>query len=253
MRNRQGVTSTQIQRTGYHNVTNVVLGPAFLWIGWFGFNSGSALGSNMRAVSACMSTHIAACAGGVTACLLGIALVWFRANRDTSEPARSPTRQYSIITFCNGAVAGLVAITPAAGYVRSQSIHKPSFLTDYSTFQVPVSFSPLFGILGALFCNIALDLSKYFWDSLDIFAVHAIGGLVGMILTGFFARSVFHRTVPNCLTTNFVYPNRADIPQLDGFTTIPGGGLSGHWVQLGLTPSTPSIASFYTDRLIESK
>lgn len=194
MRNRQGVAPIQVQRTGHHNVTNVVLGTAFLWIGWFGFNGGSALGSNMRAVSACMSTHIAACAGGVTACLLGMALVWFQANRDTSGPAQLPTRQYSIITFCNGAVAGLVAITPAAGYV-------------------PVSFSPLFGILGAFFCNIALDLSKYFWDSLDIFAVHAIGGLVGMILTGFLARD--------------------DIPQLDGFTTIPGGGLSGHWVQLG--------------------
>ena len=203
MRNRQGVTPIQVQRTGHHNVTNVVLGTAFLWIGWFGFNGGSALGSNMRAVSACMSTHIAACAGGVTACLLGMALVWFQASRNTSEAARLPTRQYSIITFCNGAVAGLVAITPAAGYVRSQSVRKPSFLTDYSTFQVPVSFSPLFGILGALFCNIALDLSKYFWDSLDIFAVHAIGGLVGMILTGFLARSVSHRTVPNCLIANF--------------------------------------------------
>lgn len=91
-----------------HNVVNVVLGTAFLWIGWFGFNGGSALGANLRAVSACISTHLAACAGGV----MGTMLEYVAASRRSTDSGK-----FSIVGFCNGAVAGLVAITPAAGYV----------------------------------------------------------------------------------------------------------------------------------------
>jgi Amt family ammonium transporter len=91
-----------------HNIVNVVLGTAFLWIGWFGFNGGSALGANLRAVSACISTHLAACAGGV----MGTILEYYAASKRKGEVGR-----FSVIGFCNGAVAGLVAITPAAGYV----------------------------------------------------------------------------------------------------------------------------------------
>jgi ammonium transporter, Amt family len=91
-----------------HNVVNVVLGTAFLWIGWFGFNGGSALGANLRAVSACISTHLAACAGGV----MGTLFEYIGESRTEGVMGR-----FSVIGFCNGAVAGLVAITPAAGYV----------------------------------------------------------------------------------------------------------------------------------------
>ncbi|KAH0555823.1 hypothetical protein GP486_006233 [Trichoglossum hirsutum] len=102
-----------------HNITNVVLGTLFLWIGWFGFNGGSALGANLRAVSACVSTHLAACAGGVC----GILMEWMWESLEAVQADYQPEGKtpglYSIISFCNGAVAGLVAITPAAGYVRS--------------------------------------------------------------------------------------------------------------------------------------
>ena len=94
-----------------HNVVNVVLGTALLWIGWFGFNGGSALGANLRAVSACISTHLAACAGGVMGTMIDYT-GYTRSSRRLHDGGK-----FSILGFCNGAVAGLVAITPAAGYV----------------------------------------------------------------------------------------------------------------------------------------
>jgi Amt family ammonium transporter len=97
-----------------HNVVNVVLGTTLLWIGWFGFNGGSALGANLRAVSACISTHLAACTGGVMGCLFEYLATYM------NQPLNSVHRgKFSIVSFCNGAVAGLVAITPAAGYVSA--------------------------------------------------------------------------------------------------------------------------------------
>ena len=140
-----------------HNVTHVIIGTVFLWVGWFGFNGGSALGANLRAVSACVVTHFAACTGGVTWVLLD-----YRVDK-----------KYSAVGFCSGCIAGLVAITPASGYV-------------------PIWSSVIFGVVGAIACNFATKL-KYTLrvdDSLDIFAVHAIGGLVGNLLTGLFAASV---------------------------------------------------------------
>mgnify|MGYP003629453579 FL=1 len=92
-----------------HNTVNAVLATALLWIGWFGFNGGSALGANLRAVSACVSTHLAACAGAV----MGSVLEYIAASRREVDAGK-----FSVVGFCNGAVAGLVAITPAAGYVR---------------------------------------------------------------------------------------------------------------------------------------
>ena len=137
-----------------HNVTHIVIGTVFLWVGWFGFNGGSALGANMRAVSACVVTHLAASVGGFTWCFLDYRL----------------DRKWSTVGFCSGAIAGLVAITPASGYVPAWS-------------------SVIFGVVGAVCCNFATKL-KYLInvdDSLDIFAEHAVGGLVGNILTAFFA------------------------------------------------------------------
>jgi len=96
-----------------HSVTNVVLGTTLLWVGWFGFNGGSALGANLRAASAILATHVAACAGGS----VGLILEWLfvlptRAlRRDTGRDTSS------ILGFCDGAISGLVAITPAAGFV----------------------------------------------------------------------------------------------------------------------------------------
>jgi len=82
-----------------HNVTYIVLGTVLLWIGWFGFNAGSALGANLRAVMAAMVTNLSACVGGITWCLLDYRL----------------ERKWSTVGFCSGVIAGLVCITPGSG------------------------------------------------------------------------------------------------------------------------------------------
>ena len=101
-----------------HNIVNVVVGTIFLWIGWFGFNGGSALGANIRAISACVSTFLAASAGGVTWSFLEYLLLWLKDyGRDDKDMTREG--KFSVLGFCNGVIAGLVAITPAAGYVSA--------------------------------------------------------------------------------------------------------------------------------------
>lgn len=137
-----------------HNVTQVIIGTVFLWVGWFGFNAGSALSANLRAVIAAMVTNLAASVGGVTWCLLDYRL----------------EKKWSAVGFCSGVVAGLVAITPGSGYV-------------------PVWSAVIYGVVGGSACNYATKVKFLLGidDSLDIFAVHAVGGLVGNLLTGFFA------------------------------------------------------------------
>ncbi|KAI9512778.1 ammonium transporter AmtB-like domain-containing protein [Russula earlei] len=138
-----------------HNASYVVLGTVFLWFGWFGFNGGSALGANLRAIQACIVTHLAASTGGLTWMLLD-----YRVDG-----------KWSAVGFCSGAVSGLVAITPGSGFVGSPA-------------------AICFGVLGGAFCNFATQLKFIFHydDALDIFAVHTIGGLVGNVLTGIFAQ-----------------------------------------------------------------
>ncbi|KAI0065053.1 ammonium transporter [Artomyces pyxidatus] len=163
-----------------HNTTYVVLGTVFLWFGWFGFNGGSALGANLRAIQACIITNLAASVGGLTW------MFWdWRLER-----------KWSVVGFCSGAVCGLVAITPASGFVGSPA-------------------SVLFGVLAGTVCNFATQLKflLHYDDALDIFAVHGIGGILGNILTGIFAQS--------------------SVAGFDGIAVIPGGWLDGHWVQLG--------------------
>lgn len=162
-----------------HNVTHIVIGTVFLWVGWFGFNAGSALAANMRAIMAAVVTNLAACVGGITWCVLDYRL----------------ERKWSTVGFCSGVVAGLVAITPGSGYV-------------------PVWAAVPYGILGAAFANYATKLKFLVRidDALDIFAVHGVGGLVGNILTAFFAADY--------------------IAHLDGVSVIPGGWLNRNWIQL---------------------
>lgn len=151
---RQGYSATGGMPYRPHNVTHVVLGTMFLWVGWFGFNGGSALAANVRAVMACFVTHTSAATGGVTWLLLDYRL----------------DRKWSTVGFCSGVISGLVAITPAAGYVPAWS-------------------AIIFGIVGAVTCNFATKI-KYLVrvdDALDIFAVHGVGGIVGNLMTGLFA------------------------------------------------------------------
>jgi ammonium transporter, Amt family len=151
---RSGYSDTHGLPYRPHNVTHVVIGTVFLWVGWFGFNGGSALSANLRAAMACVVTNLAASVGGVTWVLLDYRL----------------DRKWSTVGFCSGCIAGLVAITPASGFVPAWS-------------------APIFGIVGAIACNFATKL-KYILktdDALDIFAEHGVGGIVGNLLTGIFA------------------------------------------------------------------
>ncbi|KAF2007590.1 Rh-like protein/ammonium transporter [Amniculicola lignicola CBS 123094] len=190
------------------HVPTVLVGTILLWLGWFGFNGGSALGANMRAVSAIISTHLAACAGGITGSVLEnlynrVILSNIRRKRmEKNEPPLSREERGTlrhrffkrmVISFCNGAIAGMVAVTPASGYISPY-------------------YSPIFGVVGSLSALYALRLSKFLFDPLDIFAIHAVSGFVGMVLTAFFAS--------------------ADIVALDGYNRIPGGFVDHHWKQI---------------------
>ena len=138
-----------------HNIPMTVLGAAILWVGWFGFNAGSALGANELAANAFVVTQVAAAAG-----LLGWVLVeWIRSGKPT------------ILGAVSGAIAGLVAITPAAGYVT-------------------VLPSVAIGLIGGGVCYTAVAIVKErfgYDDSLDAFGVHGIGGMWGAIATGLWA------------------------------------------------------------------
>lgn len=154
------------QRTGYnknhglpyrpHSVTNVVLGTVFLWVGWFGFNGGSALGMNLQAIFACYITNLSACMGGLAWILLDYRL----------------EKKWSTVGFCSGAISGLVGITPAAGFV-------------------PAYGAIVIGVVSGIGCNFATKLKFLIGvdDALDIFAVHGVGGMIGNILTGIFGAS----------------------------------------------------------------
>jgi len=138
-----------------HNLPFTVLGAALLWFGWFGFNAGSALGANELAANAFITTHIAAAAAGFTWALIE----W--------QHHGAPT----ILGAATGAVAGLVAITPACGFVNPMN-------------------AIFIGIIVSLFCYIAVVLIKSWLgydDSLDAFGVHGVGGIWGTLATGLFA------------------------------------------------------------------
>lgn len=190
------------KRTGYgtpklnyrpHNVTHIVIGSVFLWVGWFGFNAGSALSANLRAVMAAVVTNLAACMGGITWCLVDYRL----------------EGKWSTVGFCSGLISGLVAITPGSGFVPAWS-------------------AVVFGVCAGLACNFATKIK--FWvnadDALDIFAVHAIGGVVGNLLTGVFAADY--------------------IAHLDGYTEIAGGWLNGNWIQLAYQAADSAAGMAYS-------
>jgi len=137
-----------------HNMTYVLLGTGLLWFGWFGFNAGSALGANGTAAVAFVNTNSAAAAAA-----LGWSVIeWIRNGKP------------SALGFASGAVAGLVVITPAAGFVTVQS-------------------AVVMGLIVSLVCYGAIFLKEKlgYDDSLDAFGVHGVGGTLGAILTGVFA------------------------------------------------------------------
>ncbi len=155
------------KRVGYnhkpirpHNLPFTVLGGALLWFGWFGFNAGSALAADGLAANAFITTHIATAAAGLTWAFVE----WWHNGTPT------------ILGTVTGVVAGLVAITPACGFVNPMN-------------------AMFMGMIVAVVCYVAVSIIKGklgYDDSLDAFGVHGVGGTVGTVLTGIFAEKAIN-------------------------------------------------------------
>ena len=167
-----------------HSMVLSFIGACLLWVGWFGFNAGSALGATPLATSAFVNTHFATAA----AALGWTVFEWFHNGKPTALGAIS------------GAVAGLVAITPASGFVQPMSALviglAAGFLCSFMVFQVKSRFG--------------------YDDSLDAFGVHGAGGTLGAVLTGLLAASII----------NPIYGKDA------AGNNIPTGAIDGHWGQI---------------------
>jgi ammonium transporter, Amt family len=179
------------KRVGYpkqpmppHNLVLSFIGACLLWVGWFGFNAGSALASNSLASSAFVATHFGAAAAAISWSLAE----WIKNGRASALGAIS------------GSVAGLVAITPAAGFVGPMPALVIGFVAGIVCFLMVTRFKAIFG----------------YDDSLDAFGVHGAGGTTGALLTGVFARAIY----------NPIYGAENGVNR-------PTGGLDGHWVQVG--------------------
>jgi len=167
-----------------HSMVFSFIGACLLWVGWFGFNAGSALNSGPLATSAFINTHFAAAA----AALGWTVAEWIHNGKPTALGAIS------------GAVAGLVAITPASGFVQPMS-------------------ALAIGVIAGVLCSFMVFEVKSrlgYDDSLDAFGVHGAGGTFGALLTGIFAVSVINPAFGN---------DAAGKP-------LPTGGIDGHWAQL---------------------
>jgi ammonium transporter, Amt family len=175
------------KRVGYpkqamppHNLVLSFIGACLLWVGWFGFNAGSALASNGLASSAFVATHFGAAAAAMSWSLAE----WIRNGRPSALGAIS------------GAVAGLVAITPAAGFVAPMPALFIGFVAGAFCYWMVTKFKAIFG----------------YDDSLDAFGVHGAGGTIGALLTGMCAQSLI----------NPIFGDGKAV-----------GGLDGHWSQVG--------------------
>jgi Amt family ammonium transporter len=175
------------KRTGYpkqpmppHSLVLSFIGACLLWVGWFGFNAGSALAANALATSAFVATHMATAAAAMSWSIAE----WIKNGRPSALGAIS------------GAVAGLVAITPAAGFVAPMPALAIGFIAGLVCYYMVTKIKSIFG----------------YDDALDAFGVHGAGGTIGALLTGVFAQQV--------------------INPIFGVGK-PVGGMDGHWGQLG--------------------
>ncbi|KAH7385245.1 ammonium transporter AmtB-like domain-containing protein [Phaeosphaeria sp. MPI-PUGE-AT-0046c] len=164
-----------------HNPFLVGLGTVMIWFGWYAFNGASTANLSIRSIYVVCNTNLAACGGGIAWTLLEYAF----------------SGKFSIIGFCSGIIAGLVGITPAAGFV-------------------PIYVAALVGALTSC-CSYFTVKYKYLLridEGLDIFAIHGVGGFIGDILTGFFAADY--------------------VPAMDGVSnTYEGGWWNRNWKQMG--------------------
>jgi Amt family ammonium transporter len=176
-----------------HSVVLSFIGACLLWVGWFGFNAGSALAAGTLATSAFVNTHFATAAAA--AAWAGVE--WIRNKKPSALGAIS------------GAVAGLVAITPAAGFVEPMS-------------------AILIGLIAGVVCYFMVAKVKQIFgydDALDAFGVHGVGGTLGALLTGVFAVS----------SINPIFKDSAGNP-------MPSGVIEGNWKQLANQAGGVAIA-----------
>jgi len=172
-----------------HNVPMVLLGAALLWFGWFGFNAGSQLAADGVSTAAFINTHIATAAAGLS----WMIVEWIKFKKPTA------------VGFASGAVAGLVAITPACGFVNAIDALLIGLIVS------PICFSAI---------QMKGKLNRYD-DALDVFGVHACGGMWGAFATGLFANSA----VNSAITTGSTPLGRSSGP----FSGVPGAS----WEQVG--------------------
>ncbi len=188
-----------------HNLTYTCIGTALLWVGWFGFNAGSALAANTSAVNAFVSTHLAAATGLVTWAVLE----WVMRGHP------------SILGACTGAVAGLVCITPASGTAT------------------PIG-GILIGLIGtcvSYFACTTLKKTFKYDDALDVFGVHGMAGITGALLTGVFASASIYAGRPGLLEG---HPEQM-IPQAVSVLASAGLAIIGTFVILKIIDLTIGI------------
>lgn len=204
------------KRTGYphepmlpHNVVLSLIGAGLLWVGWFGFNAGSALAANTLATSAFAATHFSAAA----AALSWAATEWLHKGKP------------SVLGAASGMVAGLATVTPASGFVS-----------------VPSAFC--IGLAAGIVCYFAVTKLKArfaYDDSLDVFGVHAVGSITGMLMLGFLASAV-------------VNPAIASTFQANGVAVSLAGGTAQFFNQaigVGFTAVFAGVASFILLKVVD--
>ncbi|KAK4164218.1 ammonium transporter MEP3 [Cladorrhinum sp. PSN259] len=177
-----------------HNISLITIGTIFLWFGWLGFNGGSAFGANLRAAMACWNTCLTAMFAAMTWCLLDYRLA----------------KKWSLVGWCSGTISGLVAATPASGVITPWA-------------------SIVLGVVTGICCNFGTKVKFYLRidDALDVFAEHAIGGMVGLVFNGFFAADY--------------------IIGLDGVNMeVPGGFINRNFKQLYIQIAYVVAATAYT-------
>jgi Amt family ammonium transporter len=195
------------KRTGYpherhvpHNLTMTLTGAGILWFGWFGFNAGSALGANGLAALALIDTHIAAAAGAAA----WLAVEWAQRGKPTA------------LGVASGLVAGLVGITPAAGFVAPWA-------------------AAVIGAAAGAVCYLAV-ISKErlgYDDTLDAFGVHGVGGALGALLTGVFAQKALN---PDGGRDGVIHGNPGQmVPQLVGVLAVGAYAAVATWGILKVT------------------
>ena len=150
-----------------HSLALTVIGTGMLWVGWFGFNAGSAVAANKTAAMAMLVTQVAASVAALT----WMVIEWLKFGKP------------SVLGVCTGAVAGLATITPASGFVGPLGAVAIGFAAGVTCFYSATSIKRLFG----------------YDDSLDAFGVHGVGGILGSLLTGVFAAKVLGGYSPNSL------------------------------------------------------